>query len=71
MNHDKVQAEFARRRLSLPQTLAPVASLSGSLFFPITPGPRRLILQGSGRGVPMVITLELSQLVELHIAPKN
>ena len=71
MNRDKVQAEFARRRIALPQPLAPAASVSGSLFFPLTPGPRRLIVRGSCSGAPMVISLELSQLGELHLAPKR
>lgn len=49
VNHDnkvKVQNEFQRRRLALPYELPAGESASGSLFFPMTPGPQRLIMRG-------------------------
>ena len=72
MNHsnkDKVQKEFTRRRLVLPRTLGPDEAVAGSLFFPMTPGPQRLILQGRSAGAPFELTLELKPLAGLHLKP--
>lgn len=72
MNHDnktKVQAEFDRRRLPLPRTLAAHERISGSLFFPMTPGPQRLTLKGKSGDTPVEITLELKPLAGLHLKP--
>lgn len=70
MNHHnkaKVQAEFDRRRLQLPLTLAPGAAVVGSLFFPMTPGPQRLIVRGKSADQPCELILELSPLTGLHL----
>jgi hypothetical protein len=74
MNHNnkkKVVAEFDRRRLHLPLTLAPGATVSGSLFFPMTPGPQRLALQGKSGDAPLELVLELKELAGLHLKPKE
>jgi hypothetical protein len=68
-NKEKVQAEFDRRRLVLPLTVAPGATVSGSLFFPMTPGPKRLIVKGTAGDVPVDLVLELKQLAGLHLKP--
>ncbi|RXK53704.1 hypothetical protein ESB00_18635 [Oleiharenicola lentus] len=65
-----IATEFARRELDLPLTLAPGDSRTGSLFFPVTPGPTRLFLQGgdaSGHGHDL--TLDLTPLAGLHLRP--
>lgn len=72
MNHNnkaKVRAEFDRRRLVLPLTVAPGASATGSFFFPMTPGPRHLIVKGQAGDRPLEIILELKQLSGLHLKP--
>ena len=72
MNHhnkDKVQQEFARRRLVLPRTLGPGETVSGSLFFPMTPGPQRLILKAQSGEGPRELTLGLKPLADLHLKP--
>ncbi|MEI6106425.1 MAG: hypothetical protein WCR49_05365 [Opitutae bacterium] len=74
MNHNnkaKVQAEFDRRRLVLPLTLAPGASATGSLFFPMTPGPQRLIVKGQFGEAPLELILPLKPLAGLHLKPKD
>jgi hypothetical protein len=38
-NKPLVEAEFNRRRLELPVRIEPGASVEGSVFFPLTPGP--------------------------------
>ena len=72
MNHsnkEKVQAEFNRRRLVLPRTLPPGESVTGSLFFPMTPGPKRLMVKGRNQDTPVELTLELKPLAGLHLQP--
>jgi hypothetical protein len=73
MNHynkEHVQQEFNRRRLVLPLTVAPGAIASGSLFFPMTPGPQRLTLQGQAGDTPLELVLELKPLAGLHLKPE-
>jgi len=74
MNHNnkkKVVAEFDRRRLVLPLALAPGATATGSFFFPMTPGPQRLVVKGKTGEVPLEIGLELKELAGLHLRPKD
>ncbi len=74
MNHNnkkKVGAEFDRRRLALPLTIAPGATTEGSFFFPMTPGPQRLVLKGTAGEAPLELVLELKQLASLHLKPKE
>jgi len=66
-NKNKVVAEFDRRRLALPLTVAPGATKEGSLFFPMTPGPQRLILKGRAGVTPLELGLELKPLAGLHL----
>lgn len=68
-NKAKVQREFDRRRLALPLTVAPGQSLTGSLFFPVAPGPQRLILKGKAGDAPVELVLELKPLAGLHLKP--
>jgi hypothetical protein len=72
MNHNnkaKVQKEFDRRRLVLPLTMAPDSAAEGSLFFPMTPGPQRLIVRGKSGETPLELVLELKPLAGLHLKP--
>ena len=69
-NRNKVEAEFARRKLNLPLMVSPGASAQGSLFFPMTPGPRRLTLRRYAGEARLEVTLELKPLAGLHLAPK-
>jgi hypothetical protein len=74
MNHNnkkKVVAEFNRRRLMLPLTIAPGASVAGSFFFPMTPGPQRLVVHGRRGDQPVDLELELKSLAGLHLKPKE
>jgi hypothetical protein len=63
----KIEAEFQRRRLALPLTLAPGATAQGSLFFRITPGPRRLSLTYASDGRTATLPIELTSLGGLHL----
>ncbi len=66
---DKIMREFARRRLFLPVTMPPGETIEGSLFFPMTPGPQRLVLHGRYDDAPVSLTLPLKPLAALHILP--
>ena len=71
MNHnnkEKVMAEFERRRLKLPCVIPVGGSVEGSFFFPMTPGPQRLIVQGKHGGESCSLTLDLKPLAGLHLA---
>jgi len=70
MNHRNklgVQREFQRRRLPLPYTLAPGESVTASLFFPMTPGPQRLSVDGRVGSEPLQAALGLGPLAGLHL----
>lgn len=72
MNHSnkvKVQQEFDRRRLALPRTLEPGQTIRGSLFFPMTPGPRSLTLKGTAAEAPFELVLDLKPFAGLHLKP--
>jgi hypothetical protein len=67
-----ITAEFDRRALALPLPLAPGETRTGSLFFPVTPGPTRLFLllkDTAGNGQDLV--LDLAPLAGLHLPPAN
>jgi hypothetical protein len=68
-NKGEVAAEFNRRRLALPATLAPGQNQAGSLFFRITPAPRQLVLRGRSDGQPWAAGVDLAPLVDLHLQP--
>lgn len=68
-NKKAVEAEFARRRLVLPATVAPGGSLAGSWFFPMTPGPQRLMVRGRAGAQPFELVIGLSPLAGLHLKP--
>ena len=46
-NKKSIAAEFSRRRLPLPVVIAPGEARTGSLFFPMVPNPRSLIVHSS------------------------
>jgi hypothetical protein len=62
----KIEAEFHRRRLALPATLAPGATRTGSLFFRLSPGPQRLALHYRAGEQSQVLALPLTPLAALH-----
>lgn len=70
-NHKAIEREFARRRLSLPVTLLPGQFAQGSLFFRISPGPRRLTMHCRLGEEPRSVTVDLSPLRELHLKKRS
>ena len=62
-----IEDEFSRRRLKLPLTLAPGATVEGSLFFRIAPGPRRLAIVGRAGPEACRIEVSLTPLAGLHL----
>lgn len=70
-NRRKVHVEFERRRLVLPVSMAPGTKMAGSLFFPMAPGPQRLVLIGRAGDAPIELSLDLEPLAGLHLKPKK
>ncbi len=64
----QVEAEFNRRRLLLPLSIAPGRTAHGSLFFRITPSPQRLAFNfQADAGAPSDTAIELTPLAGLHL----
>jgi len=59
--------EFNHRRIAVPLELRPGETKQGSLFFPISPGPQRLVLRCRTNGVTQPVTLDLTPLAGLHL----
>jgi hypothetical protein len=66
-NRSAIKKEFDRRRLSLPLTLGPGESRTGSLFFPMTPDPQALALEWSSGAGNEGSALDLHFLAGLHV----
>ena len=62
-----VADEFNRRRFALPLTLAPGETRRGSFFFPISPGPQRLILRHRTAEACQDVVIDLAPLAGLHL----
>jgi hypothetical protein len=59
--------EFNQRCLALPLTFAPGEARVGSLFFPMVPNPRTLILRWTSRAGGDEILIPLESQHGLHI----
>ncbi len=70
-NKKKIVAEFNRRRLALPLTVAEGQSVTGSFFFPMTPSPKRLVLRGRSGSQPVEWVIDLKPLADLHLKPAD
>ncbi|MDB6168449.1 MAG: hypothetical protein JWM88_1313 [Verrucomicrobia bacterium] len=62
-----IQAEFERRRLPLPLALPPQGIMTGSVFFPISPGPQRLQIAAHRDSEPFTLVVDLLPLAGLHL----
>jgi hypothetical protein len=72
MNHHNkkaVVAEFNRRRIPLPLTLAPGETRTGSLFYPMVRSPSSMVLSWSNDTGSTTTTLPLEFLKLLHVPP--
>jgi hypothetical protein len=65
----QVEAEFARRRMKLPLVLPAGSVANGSLFFRITPAPRRLTIAYSLAGRAQEAVVDLTPIARLHLDP--
>lgn len=63
----QIEGEFSRRRLALPLALAPGETRKGSLFFPMTVGPRSLRLEWTEGAVRRPCDLPLPMLAGMHL----
>ncbi len=62
----KIAAEFDLRRLELPAQLRPGQTTHGSLFFRLTPSPKKLVLTFREAGEVREVTIDLALLADLH-----
>lgn len=67
----KIEAEFNRRRLAIPAIVPAGQVVQGSLFFPITPGPKRLILQCQVGEEGRDVDFDLSPIAGLHLTDET
>lgn len=63
----EIEAEYRRRRLSLPVYLAPGQIQQGSFFFRISPGPQQLTLHCRVGNETRQVTIDLTPLAGLHL----
>jgi hypothetical protein len=66
-NASSIAAEFGRRRLKLPLWISPGCTGTGSLFFPVTPGPKALELNCTVGTQPHEVMVDLKPLNGLHL----
>lgn len=67
-DEESIDREFRKRQLST-LTFASKASVSGSVFFPIVPSPRSLVLEYRLGNTFRTLTVPLDQLSGLHVVP--
>jgi hypothetical protein len=65
-NKETVQKEFQRRRLVLPLVVPPGKTVAGSLFFPITPRPGKLMLAGRSGEQALEVVIEVRGAPDPH-----
>jgi len=63
---EKIAAEFHHRRTGLLVALPPGRETRGSAFFPVTPGPQRLLIEGRSGAETRTADVELPFLAGLH-----
>ena len=68
-NRHAIEQEFERRRLVLPAILVPGQLVQGSLFFRISPGPKRLTLSCHVDDEARDVVINLAPLAGLHLKP--
>jgi len=68
---NSIKEEFNRRRIALPLTLQTGETKAGSFFFPISPGPQRLILHCQIAGNAEDVILDLAPLAGLHLLKED
>jgi len=65
-NRRLVAQEFKRREIGLPRELPSGGSVTGSLFFPLTPGPEFFAITAQSGGAEVMLKITLPELAELH-----
>jgi len=63
----KIEEEFQRRRPVLPAIVQPDQPCSGSLFFRIAPGPKKLTLVFQRPDAKLELPFDLTPLADLHL----
>lgn len=65
----QIEANFQKHRLVLPLTITSGQVVQGSLFFPVTLGPQRLVLHGRLDTKSVEIAIDLTSLMGLLLTP--
>jgi hypothetical protein len=66
-----IKAEFDRRRMALPLELPANGIKAASIFFPISPGPQRLLVNGHSGDKNFSTVIDLSALSGLHLLKQS
>jgi hypothetical protein len=67
-DREAIEREFSRRNLAHPVTLSGNATIQGSVFFPITPSPKALVVDCRMGSRMKVLKVSLKKLEGLHVA---
>jgi len=67
---EKIGKEFTRRML-VAVDLSGNATVTGSIFFPIIPSPKSLVIEYRMKSETKTLEISLEKLAGLHVAPKN
>jgi len=70
-NKEKVETEFNKRRFQPPFKQDANSKSSGSIFFPIVPNPKSLVIEYRKDGNDKTLEVSLEKLVGLHVAPQQ
>lgn len=63
----KTLGEMERRRITIPCALSPKQSVSGSVYFPMIPGPQQLVVRVMTATEPVELIIGLTPLAGLHL----
>lgn len=67
-DREAVESEFTRRKLSCPMSLSGAATIEGSVFYPIIPNPKALVIDYRIGNEMKVLEVSLDKLKGLHVA---
>ncbi|MBI4640970.1 MAG: hypothetical protein HY731_09760 [Candidatus Tectomicrobia bacterium] len=67
---EKIEKEFTRRLAVFRSPLAGNATITGSVFFPIVPNPKTLVINYQWQDEMKTLEVSLEKLASLHIVPE-
>lgn len=68
---ERISKGLQQRAISLPLEVQAQHAEAGSLFFPLTVGPKRLVVSGRRGDQPFTLEVPLPELTNLHLRRRN